>query len=248
MTKARERDYFKAMDEASLAHAIGKPYSDAEAGILVAQMAAALQIFPHAPQKLLDLGCGTGWTSRFFAQAGYDVTGYELSPEAVKIAASLIHVDLKSRLKFICGDYEKMPFENEFDCALFIDSLHHSQNEAKVLRQVFNALKPGGICIAIEPGKGHARTSKSQEAIRRYGVTERDLPPKVLAASAKQAGFTKVETYVHPGQIFRALYNPPGKASGLKKRVLSSQILRSLLALQRMSFDRLGQGLVVLIK
>lgn len=248
MTKARERDYFKAMDGASLAHAVGKPYSDAEAGILVAQMAAALQIFPHAPQKLLDLGCGTGWTSRFFAQAGYAVTGYELSPEAVKIADSLISTELKSKLKFICGDYEKLPFENEFDCALFIDSLHHSQDETKVLRQVFKALKPGGICIAIEPGKGHSRTAKSHEAIRRYGVTERDLPPKVLAVSAKQAGFAKAEAYVHPGQIFRALYNPPNKASGLKKRVLSSQILRSMLALQRMSLDRLGQGLVVLTK
>src|SRR5882672_994 len=43
----------------------------------------------HAPAgaKLLDVGCGTGWSSYFFAERGFRTTGVDLNPAAFETPA-----------------------------------------------------------------------------------------------------------------------------------------------------------------
>ena len=38
----------------------------------------------HPPAKILELGCGSGWTSDFLAHIGYDVVGTTISPYEVE--------------------------------------------------------------------------------------------------------------------------------------------------------------------
>lgn len=248
MTKQNEKDYYKHITDDNLTHALRKPYSDAEAGVLVAQMAAALELLPYPPVKILDLGCGTGWTSRFFAEAGRHVTGYDLSEFAISLASDHIPPHLRTRLSFRAGDFEYIPYKNEFDAVLFIDSLHHSEDETIVLRQVIKVLKKGAICIVIEPGSGHSKSIQSQEAISKYGVTERDMPPWKIKQAAKQVGFGHIITYPHPGQMFRALYKPTEKLSPYKQKLLRNPFLRFMAVLERVTTDRLRHGLVTMRK
>ena len=236
------------MDKASLEHAINKPYSEANPGIRIAELCAALEQFDGRNLKLIDLGCGTGWTSTFFAEAGFDVTGYELAPDAVEIANKNIPKHLKDRLRFKVGDFENIPFENEFDAALFVDALHHSEDEVMVLEQVYKVLKDKGVCITLEPGVGHSKTAKSIEAMEKYGVTERDMPPKLIKRSALKAGFTSAKFFPHPGALFGATYKSAKEATGLKRTVFNSSFLRTLLVLQRVIFERRREGMVVLRK
>lgn len=46
----------------------------------------SLRHFPKGKKKLLELACGTGIQSLRFAQAGYDVTGLDLSQEMLALA------------------------------------------------------------------------------------------------------------------------------------------------------------------
>ncbi len=87
MAKTGEIDYLKNLarergDEA-VRHALGKPFTDANCAAYLTEIAAVLALLPPPPARLLDMGCGTGWTSFFFAKAGYHVTGVDIAPDMI---------------------------------------------------------------------------------------------------------------------------------------------------------------------
>src|SRR5207244_11070644 len=83
MAKSGEIDYLKNLGAAGVWHAANKPFSDPGCGRYLAELGAILALLPPPPARLLDLGCGTGWTSVFFARAGYDVVGVDLAPDMI---------------------------------------------------------------------------------------------------------------------------------------------------------------------
>jgi len=104
-----------------------------------------LQLQPG--EKILDLACGFGRHSLVLAEKGFAVTGYDLSESFLKKARELadslaIGLDLKQ------GDMRDIPYENEFDAVInmftafgFFD---REEEDLKVLKGVYKALKPGG--------------------------------------------------------------------------------------------------------
>lgn len=98
-------------------------------------------------------------------------------------------------LKTIISDYEKLDFKEEFDCAVFYDCLHHTEDKYEALNSVYKALKRGGMIITAEPGVGHAMAPASQRAMSEYGVTEKDMPPKNIIVISKSIGFRKYQVY-----------------------------------------------------
>jgi SAM-dependent methyltransferase len=98
-------------------------------------------------QRILDLACGFGRHSVILAQQGFNVTGYDLSDSFLKKAKEmadslLVGLDLKQ------GDMREIPFVEEFDAVInmftafgFFD---REEEDLKVLKGVYKALKPGG--------------------------------------------------------------------------------------------------------
>jgi SAM-dependent methyltransferase len=198
MAKEAERNYFAALDEASRRETEGKPFSIEGCGRLFMELGALFSLLPPPPARLLDLGCGLGWTSRFFARRGYAVTGVDIAPDMIQGAERLrLAEGITSNLRFEVMDYESCPFVETFDAAVFFDSLHHSEDEVLALKAVHRALAPGGICLTSEPGVGHADSQDSREARARFGVTERDMDPPRIWRAAQQAGFTSHTLYAH---------------------------------------------------
>ena len=152
-------------------------------------------LLPPPPAKLLDFGVGTGWTSVFFAKRGYDVTGQDIAEDMIALADMNKERYGVSNLQFKICDYEKLDLSNEFDCAVFYDCLHHSVDEEKALAAAYRALKPGGICITVEPGEGHGKTEESKRRMQLYGVTERDMPPGKIIKAGQKAGFHTFKIY-----------------------------------------------------
>ena len=67
MAKNGEIDYLKNLGEEGINHALNKPFSDTDCvGNILIQIGTVIGLLPPAPKNLLDLGCGTGWTSCFF--------------------------------------------------------------------------------------------------------------------------------------------------------------------------------------
>ena len=244
MPKAGEKTYFGAIGEGGVAHSLAKPYSDNDAGGLMAQVGAILELLPNPVAKLLDLGCGTGWTSTIFAKRGYDVIAVDISEEAITIATK--HNELPQKLQFVASDYEGLKYRDEFDCAVFFDALHHAEDTHAALKKVYQALKPGGVCVISEPGRGHGSSAQAREAVERFGVTEKDMPPSLVKRKAKAIGYAGCMVYPDSGLIHKSLFKKDLNAPLVKGS--TNAFVRFMLANALMVFKTQNQGIVVLQK
>ena len=244
MAKQGEIDYLKNIGAGGIAHAIRKPFSDADCGPLLAEIAAVMSLLPPPPARLLDLGCGTGWTSAFFARRGYQVVGQDISEDMIRCANMIKDKEQLDNLEYVMCDFENMNFDCEFDCAVFFDSLHHSVNEEEAIRMVYKALKPGGVCITSEPGKGHERDPKAVEAVRKYNVTEKDMPPRKIIRLGKKAGFRKFRVFPHAKFLNGRLYRYQN-ANSLERFV---SFIRNLVAVVLLLLGTRYDGIVLMIK
>lgn len=198
MAKDDEIAYIERLGPAGREHALNKPWSDVNRGRYLQEIGALISLLPSPPARVLDLGAGSGWTSCLLALSGYQVTATDISPEMVVMQsenAARYNVRLEAS---VVADFESLPYENEFDAVVFYDCLHHSDDEVAALRSAHRALKPGGVCVTLEPGRGHHKTEISKNAMTHLGVTERDMPPSLIVSSGRRAGFTKHAVHVRP--------------------------------------------------
>jgi SAM-dependent methyltransferase len=206
MAKQGEIDYLRQIGREGIEHAMNKPFSDHHCASNLMQLGALMALLPPPPARLLDLGCGVGWTSVFFARRGYDVVGVDISPDMI------LHANLAkgkyqvTNVEFVVADYEAMPFANAFDCAVFYDSLHHAIDEFEAVRMVHRALRPGGVCLTSEPGAGHAMNPSVAAIARQYNVTEKSMPPRHIRRIGKLVGFHAFQTFPHAQDLKQSIY------------------------------------------
>lgn len=98
-----------------------------------------------AGKRLLDVGCGTGWSSYFFAERGFQVTGIDLNLDAFQ---SPLH----DRLTFIEGSALDLPFEDKaFDVVCSYQALEHMPDPQKALEEMCRVCAPGGVVCIVGP-------------------------------------------------------------------------------------------------
>ncbi len=120
--KAGERAYYAKLSPEGLEHARKKPFSDVRVGQYLADTAALTAMLEPAPRRIHDFGCGTGWTSRLLARSGYEVTGVDISADAIRIAQELATEENLPNVTFLVGDYETVLPANSYDYVLFYDA------------------------------------------------------------------------------------------------------------------------------
>jgi SAM-dependent methyltransferase len=210
MSKAAEIDYplqiarvLGVTPEAVETGLLDKPYGDDSRHSYLLDVAQILALLPRPPARLLDLGVGTGWTSRIFARCGYEVVALDISPHMIELArrAAGAHSRGKGQVRFFAHDYEAGLDFGSFDAAVIYDALHHAEDEAAVIANVHAALAPGGVFVTIEPGVGHSTTPNSIETMEKFGTTEKDMDFARQRQIMRAAGFTRVEQYVRLSQL-----------------------------------------------
>ena len=96
---------------------------------------------------------------------------------------------------------------------------------------MYKALKPGGVLITHEPGEGHAIAPASIEAMRLYGVTERDMPPHLIIRRGEEVGFTNprilpIPHYLH--DIFYSGRTYPRRLLSKRRWNMTKRVLKML--------------------
>lgn len=103
--------------------------------------------------KLLDIGCGTGYLINMLKKykATAEFYGLDLSEEMINISKSKNIKDAE----FILGSANKLPFnDNTFDIVTCIQSFHHYPYPDEAMKEVYRVLKKGGIYILSDTGVG----------------------------------------------------------------------------------------------
>ena len=159
------------------------------------QLLAALRIRPG--DRVLDFGCGTGWTSIMLARTGAEVVGMDIAPAALAIAREVadreLTPDVRARVEFrtYSGSDIDIP-DGELDFVVVFDAFHHFPNPKTVLSEFHRVLAPQGRFGFAEPGVGHTATEISQ-AETEHGILEEDLDLEQLYVSGIAAGFKGLE-------------------------------------------------------
>jgi SAM-dependent methyltransferase len=161
----------------------------------VTEMLHRLGIQPGA--RVIDVGCGSGWTTLFLAEAGFDALGYDLAPANVELArerAARWH----SAARFEVADMDALPAGPPADVALVFDALHHTAAQAAALRSVFERLAPGGWLLLGEPTWLHRLSPEARRVRRERGWLERGLTLRALQSDLRAAGFGETRRFFQP--------------------------------------------------
>ncbi len=204
--KQGEIDYLRNAGEAYAVGAFDKPFSEQQCAKNLVGLGLLLSLLPGPSSRVLDLGCGTGWTSWFMAKNGHHVVGQDIAPDMIDLANRNRDRFQAHTASFVLSDYESLPFCDEFDAAVFYDSLHHAENPQAAIDCAFRALRPGGVLITHEPGVGHSTHPASIAAMQKWGVSEKDMPPSLIFALGRRSGFRQCRRVVDPTAVFRLFY------------------------------------------
>ncbi|MBU0511631.1 MAG: class I SAM-dependent methyltransferase [Chloroflexi bacterium] len=101
-------------------------------------------------RDVLELGCGIGSVSAFFAENyAVNVFGIDFDPGQVKIARQM-HPE-NNHLSFRVGDASNLDFEDEsFDLVLSQDVFHHVPAWDAAVQEVARVLRPHGYFIWLD--------------------------------------------------------------------------------------------------
>ena len=246
MPRTGELTYYERIGEEGQAHALAKPFSDEDCGLYLQRVGALFNLLPPPPARILECGCGTGWLAHFLARRGYEVVAADVAPDAIRLARDNPMFQNGPAPEFLVADSEALPFDAAFDGVVFFDSLHHAVDELTALRCAYRALRPGGVCVALEPGRGHHRKSLEVEA--GHDVTEKDMPPSYIRRLGRQAGFTRCRIYPAPQQLGKALYASHRVGAGWLRTLLGIEPLRTLIVLGIVALRGWFCGITVLHK
>ncbi len=97
--------------------------------------------------RVLEVGCGRGSMSAYFADNGYDCTLLD-SSENVIDTAKRIFKNHKLNAKFDVGDALELPYQDEsFDLVVSIGLLEHFKDIRKPLEEQIRILDKGGLFL-----------------------------------------------------------------------------------------------------
>ena len=93
--------------------------------------------------KILDIGCGAGFFCNLAAQKKFQVSGVDLSDDALQVAGKF---DSTKTANYVKSDARKTPFADaSFDIVVSLDFLEHIDQPHLVIKEASRVLRPGGL-------------------------------------------------------------------------------------------------------
>ncbi|MGH2889428.1 MAG: class I SAM-dependent methyltransferase, partial [Solirubrobacteraceae bacterium] len=164
---------------------------------------AELDRLPLAPgARILDAGCGSGRTMQDLAGYG-EVSGIELSDEAVAVARSRAHGEV------VQGRLEQLPWEDRtFELITCLDVIEHVPDDVTALVELLRVCAPGGWLLVTVPAH-QALWSAHDVANHHYRRYSRAM----LRSAARAAGWELTRI-----TAFNSLLLAPAAAVRLARR------------------------------
>lgn len=189
----------------------------------------------HIPEKLLDVGCGTGHMLEVLSSR----------------CKSCIGLDIHAGIRQVQGNAEQLPFQDSaFDVVVAFDLLEHVDDKA-TLAEIYRVLVPGGICIFTVPAFSFLWSQRDVRAghLRRY--SRKSLKTALQASSLEVLRVQYYQCFLFPlfamsrilSRIIPSLSDREEKISGWMNGILA-WINRKEVALSESIYLPWGSSLV----
>lgn len=137
--------------------------------------------------RVLDLGCGEGRDSVYFASRGYDVTGVDVSAAGLEKAERLAS-ELGVSVRWLCRSMLDLPVAGRFDLVYSCGSIHHvpRDDRPQLFRRLRTLSRRGGLhahIVFTDVIKYAEKTKKSTTSPRASSVMT--TPPGLPSAMRK---------------------------------------------------------------
>ncbi len=173
--------------------------------------------------RVLDIGCGIGWSSVSIAQAypGVTVDGVDLHAASIEEAQRVAVAEgVTDQVRFEVRDAASLSGAG-YDVATMFEMLHDLARPVEALRAAREALGPGGVVlVADEPTEDAYAGSADDQERRHYGysllhclpasmtepgsaATGTLIRPDIVRRYATEAGFATVEVLPVESVAFR---------------------------------------------
>lgn len=149
-------------------------------------------------KDLIELGCGNGRDSIYFAENGLNVIGIDASQVAIKKLQNTMHLD---SCTFICDDFVSTEaiyqIQNDYCYSRFTLHAINEQQETQVLLKIYHMLKEKGYLFiearSIHDGKYGFGKKVEKNAFIYDGHYRRYIDLTELSEKLKQIGFVIIE-------------------------------------------------------
>ncbi len=138
----------------------------------LAALAAATASVSPAPERVLDIGTGTGEAALFLAREfpRASVRGIDLSDEMIRSAQEKVGLDPEGRIAFRVADAADLPYgEESFDLITLV-------NMPAFFAEIARVLRPGGHVIVVASG-GPATPFYTPPAVLARGFRRHRVEP-----------------------------------------------------------------------
>ncbi|MBI2627949.1 MAG: class I SAM-dependent methyltransferase [Candidatus Niyogibacteria bacterium] len=119
--------------------------------------------------RILDLGCGTGISTRQIAESGGVVMGCDIDEQMISEAKKA-----DDGLEYLVAGAENLPFNNSVFDAITTFSAFHWFTNAKALSEIKRTLKTDGIFFVVNKNDAGDFKKRYKEIIK--SVLQQDLP------------------------------------------------------------------------
>lgn len=131
----------------------GREYEDAVEKIALAKL------LPPTGGSLIDVGGGFGRLLKEYVGKYQKLTLLDFSQENLDKAASLLRAHHDAPLQLTKGDVYNLPFANQtFDAGFMIRVMHHLEDPAKALGEIYRVMKPNSVFVLEFANKCHLKS------------------------------------------------------------------------------------------
>lgn len=182
--------------------------------------------------RLLDIGCGYGFFLQTAKEVNWDITGIEITDEAVKACTS-------KDLRMHHGSLESAGFpDDHFDVIVLIETIEHVTEVDKLLREIYRVLRPGGLVYLSTPNFNAVNRFRLKEKydIIQYPLHLSYFTPDTLkqffesngfkTKSIKSSGISKTRYKTSTGQSDQAYVSETSDDEMLRYRIEKSAMLK----------------------
>ena len=140
-------------DDARQAQAdANRPWYEKQLGPVLAGVPTLHSALATPGCRVLDVGCGGGWSSIALARAypSATVLGVDIDQPSVDMAvANARNAGVSDRVRFLCQDATALP-EGTVDVAFAFECVHDMPRPVEVLSAVRRTLAPGGSLVVMD--------------------------------------------------------------------------------------------------